>query len=219
MKYTVLSIGVALMALTACNDAPDADKAEAGAAQEVATAATGNSYNVDVNQSKIIWTGTKPTGRHEGTVMLKSGSLTVDNGNVTAGNFVMDLNTISPHDQDEEGNTKLGGHLKSADFFEVDKYPEAKFEITSVAAAAPDAQDLKMKDATHQITGNLTMKGITKSITFPAIVMAGADSVVADADFNIDRTQWGLNYQSDKSVQNKFIHHEVNLKLHLVADK
>jgi polyisoprenoid-binding protein YceI len=219
MKYNVLSIAIAMLLLGSCKDAPEADKAEAGTAQEVQTTSTGNNYTVDVNQSTFTWTGTKPTGRHEGTLKLKSGSLTADNGNITGGNFVADVATISPHDQDEEGNTKLGTHLKSADFFETDKYPEAKFEITSVAPVSADNKDVKLKDATHDITGNLTMKNITKSITFPAKIAMNGNSITADADFNIDRTQWGLNYQSDKSVQNKFIHHEVNLKVHLVANK
>ena len=120
-------------------------------------------------------------------------------------------------DQDAEGNAKLQKHLKSADFFEVEKYPTGTFEITQVTAGA--ANDALMKDATHTVTGNLMLKDQTKSVSFPAKISVSDAEVVTDANFNIDRTQWGINYQSDKSVQNKFIEHEVNIKLHVVAKK
>jgi polyisoprenoid-binding protein YceI len=215
MKKLMLITGLSVV-LFSCKDAPKADEAEATQAQEVA-ATTGATYNADLQQSKVEWVGTKPTGRHHGTIGIKEGNLAVENGAITGGKFVMDMTTVQADDQDAEGNTKLTGHLKSDDFFMVDKHPTSTFEITSVTAGAP--ADAVMKDATHTITGNLTMKDITKSITFPAKVAMTDANITADAEFNIDRTQWNIVYQSDKSVQNKFISHEVNIKLHLVANK
>lgn len=201
---------------TACQDAPDADEAEVNAPQDVENTNTGVAYKVNTNQSKITWTGTKPTGQHHGTVMVKSGQLMVQNNNITGGNFVLDMTTIAPYDQDEKGNNKLGTHLKSEDFFDVTKHPEGTFEITSVQAVNGD---VKLEGATHNITGNLTLKGTSKSISFPARVNITDQEVRAEADFNINRSEWGVNYGTDKSLGDKMIHEEVNIKLNLVAAK
>ncbi len=206
-----------LLLFAACKDAPDADKAQVSEAQEVTAPATGTTYKADLAQSVIEWVGTKPTGRHHGTLRLKSGDLMGDGTTLTGGKFTIDLTTLKADDQDAEGNAKLAGHLASADFFDVAKYPAATFEITSVQPGA--SGDLKMKDATHTITGNLTLKDSTKSITFPAKVAVTPTAITADASFNMDRTLWGLNYNSDASIQDKFINKEVNLTLHLVATK
>jgi polyisoprenoid-binding protein YceI len=219
MKRIFLIAGTAIL-LGACKDAPKADNVEATEAQTVTTESTGTTYNANVTASKVEWVGTKPVGRHHGTVKIKQGSLTVAGTNVTGGSFVLDMTTIQPDDQDAEGNEKLGGHLKSADFFEVDKHPEAMFEITSISAGVDaNNKDLVMKDATHTVTGNLTLKGISKSITFPAKISVSETQVVADANFNIDRTQWGIRYRDDKGLGDKFIDHEMNIQLHLVANK
>lgn len=215
MKKLMLMAGLSLF-LFSCADAPNADEAEATAAKEVSMDASGATYNADVQQSKVEWVGTKPTGRHHGTIMIKEGSLMAGNGMITGGKFVMDMSSIAADDQDAEGNTKLTGHLKSDDFFSTDKYPTSSFEITNVKEGADNAV---MKDATHTITGNLTMKDVTKSISFPAKVAMNDTQIIADAEFNIDRTEWGINYNSDKSIQDKFINHEVNITLHLVTSK
>lgn len=146
----------------------------------------------------------------------------VDGQNITGGRFVIDITSMKITDDDTNKTSMLRGHLMSDDFFDAQKYPTATFEITGVTAGAPAAKDgeqLMMKDATHSITGNLTMKDTTRSITFPARVQMSAGQVVADANFNIDRTQWHIVYGSDKSLADNFISHEVNLVLHLVAKK
>ena len=91
------------------------------------------------------------------------------------------------------------------------------FVITSITEGVQNTEDLVMKDATHTITGNLTLKGITKSITFPAKVNVADNKITADANFNIDRTQWNIVYGNDESLGDKFIRPEVNLQVHLVA--
>lgn len=221
MKRIFLFLAAGSIALASCQDAPKADKAEATEAQTVTTPATGNTYKVDVAQSKIEWVGTKPVGKHHGTFSLKDGSITAENNNITGGKFVIDINSLKADDQDSIGNVKLAGHLSSPDFFDAAKFPESTFEITAVKPGVDTtaSKEVVMKDATHTITGNLTLKGVTKSISFPAKVAMTDASVTTDASFNIDRTQWNLSYGNDKSLGDKFIRPEVNLTLHVVANK
>ncbi len=219
MRKTLLAVFAATALLNACTDAPKADDTTATDAQQVAQTG-GETYKADLTESKLEWIGTKPTGRHNGTIDIKDGILTAENNNISGGKFTLDITTIKPLDQEDAKNEKLRGHLLSADFFEADKYPEAVFEITNVTAGVnTEDKDLVMKDATHTITGNLTMKGVTKSISFPAKVTANDSQITADANFNIIRTDWGINYQSDESIQDKFIDKKVNLQLHLATRK
>ncbi len=220
MKKLFLIFSGSALLFAACQNAPDAHQADATDAQNVTTPATGKAYAADLSQSQITWIGTKPVGKHNGTFMLKDGSLTATEDNITGGQFTIDMPTIKALDQDEEGNAKLTSHLSSDDFFDVQNHPTAVFQITSVTPGfdfANDPDSAMHKDATHTITGNLTMKGITKSISFPARVSITPAEVTADANFNIDRTQWGLVYGNDKSLGDKMIHPTVNLGIHLVG--
>lgn len=201
-----------------CQDAPKADNAETTEAQEATAPATGKNYTADVSQSKVEWIGTKPVGRHNGTFNLQDGTLVVSGNALTGGTFTVDVKSVTPVDQDEKGNKKLQGHLLSEDFFDAEKHPTGTFEITSVTEGVADKENLVMKDATHTITGNLTLKGVTKSITFPAKVVVTDNNVTADANFNIDRTQWNIVYGNDQSLGDNFIRPEVNLQVHLVAN-
>lgn len=204
--------------LASCQDAPEADTAEAGEAQEVEQTAGAN-YTADVSQSKVEWIGTKPVGQHHGTFTLENGTLVVSENALKGGTFTIDIKSLTPDDQEAEGNSKLQGHLLSADFFDAENHPTGTFEITNVTEGVANTEDLVMKDATHTITGNLTLKGVTKSITFPAKVSMDGNSVTADANFNIDRTQWNMVYGNDQSLGDKFIRPEVNLQVHLVASQ
>lgn len=221
MKKVFLSMAAASLLLASCQDAPKADTAEVKEAQAVTATTGATTYKADIAQTKVEFIGTKPVGSHHGTVGLKEGSLAVENGAIKGGSFVMDLNTLKTDDQDSTGNAKLTGHLLSPDFFDAGKFNTATFEITGVAAGVDSAvsKDMVMKDATHTITGNLTLKGISKSISFPAKVMMSDATITADANFNMDRTQWGLSYGNDQSLKDKFIRPAVNISLHLVANK
>jgi len=218
MKKIVWSIAAATLFFASCENAPEADRAEASEAQQVSDA-TGTSFVISHDDSKVEWIGTKPTGKHHGTIKVKEGTIAVENGAITGGRFVMDITTIQPDDQDAEYNEKLRQHLLSGDFFEAEKYPDAVFEITGVQPVAAASEELIMKEATHTITGNLTLKDVTKSISFPAKISIDDHNLTADANFNIDRTQWGMNYKSDKSLGDKIIHSDVNLTVRLVATK
>lgn len=207
------------MFLAACQNAPEAHQATATEAQRVEnTTSNGTTYQVNLTESKLQWTGTKPVGQHVGTFNLKAGSLMVADNHVTGGKFVFDIPSLTPIEDDKEMGTKLKNHLLSPDFFDAEKHPEAAFEITSVKAGVAPANTTFMKDATHTIVGNLTLKGVTKSISFPAKINTANGTITADANFNIDRTQWGLNYGNDKSLGDKFINPQVNIVLHVAAN-
>ena len=220
MKRILIPIAAGALFLASCTDAPKADKAEACDAQTVA-AATGATYKADLAQSSVSWTGTKPTGQHTGAFKLSEGSVNAEAGNITGGKFVIDLKSITITDKDTNGASKLAGHLLSPDFFHADSIATASFEITGVKAGVDTAggKEILMKDATHTVSGNLTLKGVTKGITFPARVAMTDASITTDANFNIDRSQWNMAYGSDKGLGDKFIRPDVNIVLHVVANK
>lgn len=209
MNKLILLSAAAALVLASCAGNPEGKKAETKDSVETVNDLVGNSFAVDTAQSTVVWTGTKVTGAHTGTVKVKSGSLTVDNGALTGGNFVLDLNTISSTDLQGEYKDKLDGHLKAEDFFDVAKFPEASFAITTVKAGAT-ANDVV-------ISGNLTIKGISKNVTFDAkLTEVTESSVKASADFNIAREDWGVNYTGK---EDDLISKEINFKINLVATK
>ncbi len=222
MKKTLIPFA-AIALLAACNDAPKADNAGTTDKQEVKSA-DGTSYAADKAVSTVTWTGTKPGGSHAGNFKLSDGSLMVKEGAITGGSFVIDINSMDNTDLAADTAQKHGleGHLKSPDFFDAAKYPTAKFEITGVTTFKYDSltmKDVIMKDATHTINGNLTLKDSTKNVSFPAKVTMSDAQVTAMANFNIDRTLWGMNYKGPKNPQDWIISKTVNLALNITANK
>lgn len=210
MKKLVLFSAVAAMVLASCAGNPEGKKAETTDSVEVSNdIVAGDTYTVDTAQSKVVWKGTKVSGFHEGTVAIKSGALHVDNGAVTGGSFVLDLTTINATDLEGEYKQNLDDHLKAADFFDVANHPEAGFVITEVKPGAT-ADVLS-------VSGNLTIKGISKNITFDTKVEEVTETTVkTSADFNIAREDWGVNYEGKKD---DLISKEINFKVALVANK
>jgi len=217
MKKITLFLSAAIV-LAACNNASNSEKATTTDTQTVQSA-EGIAYAID-STTTVTWTGFKPTGKHDGTFKVNEGALIVNGTNLTGGKFIIDLNTLSDSDlaADAESKGKLEGHLKSADFFDVAKFPEATFEITSVEPYVAGS-DSNKTGATHLIKGNLTLKDSTKNISFPAKVTVDATTASAVADFNIDRTMWGMNYKGPENPQDWIISKEVNIKLALAASK
>ncbi|MDZ7897401.1 MAG: YceI family protein [Arcicella sp.] len=164
---------------------------------------------VDTKASKINWLAKKVTGQHEGTINISSGSLMSDGKKVTGGDFVIDMKSIVCTDiKDAEYNKKFIGHITTGDFFEVEKFPTASFKITKVEGA--------------NITGDLTMHGVTKSMTFPAKVSMVGGKATATASIPVDRTDFGVKYGSKKffdSIGDKAIDDVFNLDVTLVAGK
>ncbi|GGG95304.1 hypothetical protein GCM10007415_33140 [Parapedobacter pyrenivorans] len=208
MEKVFLSLAAGALVLASCVSNPEGKKAEtADSVENVALSDGGSELTVDTALSNVEWTGRKVSGQHHGHVKIKSGELTVDEGKLVGGNFVIDLTSINNLDLEGEYKGKLEGHLKSPDFFDVENHPEATFEITEV------------KDGTEAgavvIAGNLTIRGVSKNITFDAQVEESSDTAVkATADFNIAREDWGVSY---KGQADDLISKEINLKVKLVA--
>lgn len=175
-------------------------------------------YNVDASASTVNWEGSKPGGSHTGTIPVNDGQLIVADGKIVGGKFSMDVRQLTNTDLPaDEGGDKLVGHLKSADFFDVEKYPMAQFEIARVQPATGT------EGVTHEITGNLTLKGVTKAVTIPANVSMDGNMIKADTPpFVIDRMDWGIEYGNGSIAglaQDKVIADEVGLELMIVAKK
>ncbi|RDV15505.1 YceI family protein [Pontibacter diazotrophicus] len=228
--YLLLS-GVLLLTFSACDTTIKTDEAIISeAVEKKSNTRPANTFVVDTAKSEVTWIGAKMTGRHNGVFRIQNGELHMQEGLLIGGDIIMDVANTRSEDKtiDEASNKKLTTHLRSADFFDVEKHPTAAFEVTSVSRIdstrekkeTPDSKitysELRIKDPTHRITGNLTIKGETKSVTFPARVTL--DSLLrAKANFNIDRTKWGLVYRSDESLGDKTIYPEVNIGIDLVA--
>ncbi len=209
-----------------CESAPKSDEAKTGEAQKVDSTQSADAQvlKVDLANSVITWVGTKPTDKHNGTFNLSEGSVSVKEGKIVAGKFTIDINSLKVLDipAEDKDNAKLTKHLKSADFLDAEKFPTASFEIVSVEPYKADTtQKMKEKDKeytlanpTHSITGNLTMKGVTKSITFPAVVKLEANKLEAEAKFNINRKDWGMEW----GITDKLISNTVHMGFKILAN-
>lgn len=219
MKKIALLFTVAAF-FAACNNSFNADKATTTDSKSVDTlASTGTAYSID-STTLVTWTGSKPTGKHDGTFKVSEGNLLVNNLSLTGGKFTIDINSLSNLDLagDAKQKSNLEGHLKSADFFDAAQFPTASFEITSVEPYVADSSS-KMKDATNIIKGNLTLKDSSKNIAFPAKITVDENKVTAAANFDIDRTLWGINYKGPNNPQDWVISKTVNIKLAVSAAK
>ena len=169
-------------------------------------------FKIAVAQSNIDWTGRKVTGAHNGTIGIKSGELVLQNGKLTGGNFVVDVTSIKILDvTDPATNAQFWGHLASDDFFSLEQYPEANFVITNVAAKENNAYD---------ITGDLTIKGITHEVKFKAVLNSNSDTLTATGRITIDRTWYGIKFRSGNFFTNlgdTLIYNDFDLDVTLTA--
>jgi len=192
--------------------------------QSNAQSNAGSVVNVDLQSSQIVWKGSKPTGSHHGTITPTSGEFKVEGNKIVGGSFQFDMNSINVKDlTDQNDKAKLEGHLKSEDFFDVQKYPTATFTITKVSEKTDGAN-------THLVEGNLKMRDSEKGITFPAKMNISGDgkSIQSDAKFKIDRTLWGVMYKSaknpklsdiEKKAKDKLISDDIEIELKLLTQK
>jgi polyisoprenoid-binding protein YceI len=227
---TLKFFAIAFTSFIACKSAPDSDKATTTEALEVAQPVEGNSWKVDPGSSTIKWIGTKVSSYHSGNIKISDGSLQVKDGAITGGKITMDMKSMDvtgPKDADSKGNTKLEGHLHSGDFFDVEKYPTAIFEITGVTPTTATVTDVddprqaeineyRVANPTHMISGNLTIKDVTKNIEFPAKITMTDNEINAIAKFNIDRRVWNITYPGSPD---DLIKNEVHLGISLKATK
>ena len=185
---------------------------------------SGTEYFTSGSDNLLSWVGKKPTGQHNGTISISEGRITVKESVIVAGRVVFDMNSIIDLDiQDPGSNAKLVNHLKSPDFFYVEKYPKAIFEITSVKSF--EAAEIKADEvqANYQITGNLTMRDSTKSLTFPAKIDIEDDFVLVETNnFTIDRTLWGVSHMSKSvfsEIRDRFVDDELTLSMKIKFKK
>jgi polyisoprenoid-binding protein YceI len=207
-RSVLLTIVVGVMLVSACSDpAADKTKAVTGEAAKVASpaaAAQGQKYTITPQNSKIEFTGSKVTGKHDGAFNDFSGQIDyAGNPEQSRVNITMKTDSLTTDTPD------LTKHLKTADFFDVAKFPEAAFVSTSIKPGGE-------KGASHTITGNLTLHGVTKAVTFPATINVTPDVATVDSTFSINRKDFGINYagQADNLIRD-----DVVLKLTIRANK
>jgi polyisoprenoid-binding protein YceI len=169
-------------------------------------------FEVASAQSGISWTGKKVTGAHHGSISLKAGSLILDNGKLSGGSFIIDTASIKILDiTDPAANTQFAGHLSSEDFFAADRFPEARFVITRANSVGSER---------YEITGDLTIKGITHPVSFAAEVETTDESVTASGKIRVDRTLYDMKFRSGNFFTNlgdTLIYNEFDLDVNLTA--
>ncbi len=212
MRKLTLLLGISVFLISCQEDKSEKVKTEE--AKPVPQVQSEGKFKVV--ESEIMWKGYKPTGSHYGSVQLKEGYFSVKDNQLNGGKFVVDMTTIEDLDmpKDDPYNQKLVSHLKSDDFFYVEKFPVATFEITSVK---PDEGDKFL------IEGNLAIRDSVKSITFPAQVTIKDNELNFVSDtIKIDRTEFGIKYKSKKffdNLKDKFINDLFDLSVKLKATK
>ncbi len=174
----------------------------------VAPALVDGVFRIDVKKSVVEWNGRNINNRHHGRISITDGDVILKNGLPGSGRFVLDMNTLTNLDlYDESWRSMLLRHLKSEDFFDVERYPMVTFELSGavvIAACTPGTPNM-------EIAGVLTIKDTARSICFPAIIAAQEDgSIKAQASIYFDRTLWNVCYGSGKLFE--------RLGMHLVND-
>ena len=163
-------------------------------------------YELDISASKIAWTGSSALGTnsHNGTIPLENGKLFIDNGNLVSVNVAAKVSELESDSED------LTEHLKSADFFETDKFPDAAFSLENAIAA---------EEGTSTVTGRVTIKGTHGEETFEVSLEKSKSSIICTFEITLDRTKYGVNYGSPslfKGLKDKAISDEFEVKGALV---
>ena len=203
-------LGVALLVISCGKDKPVTSESN-----EVLTQTDGVLYKVDTMNSRVEWKGYKvlktDQTTHFGTIRFESGDVTIKEGKLQSGKFVADINTLENIDlkDKQEMKTKLENHLKSGDFFEVEKFPTASYEITKVTEANGG-------DYNTLLDGNLTIKGITKPVQFKAnVTVADGNVNIATEPTDINREDFGLKFTLP--LENGLLNKEINLQVLIKA--
>lgn len=173
-------------------------------------------YTLNVNTSTLDWIGKKVTGQHNGSVKFSGGQLSNNHG-LISGSFEMDMTTIDVLDLTGDMKGKLTGHLKSDDFFGVEKFPKSTFVITSIT---PKGE--KDGGTLQSVKGNLTLKGITNEITFDAIMRYTPSNLMWTGSMSIDRTKYGIKFRSKAffpDIGDKMVYDDFIINFSVVADK
>lgn len=215
MKKKLFSLAIAALFVAAVAVSCKKEKPLTSEGNEVTTTKEGSQYVLDTLNSRVEWKGYKvfksENTSHFGTITFESGDVTVKDGQLESGKFVADMGSLTSVDLKDKADQleKLNGHLKSGDFFEVEKFPTASYEITKVTPAAEG-------DYNTILDGNLTVKGITKPTQFKANVSVNEGVVsVATEPKDISREEFGVKFQSP--AENGVIKDEVTLQINVKA--
>jgi len=216
-KSLVVIFSLVIVGFFSCKQTNQKANADGNVVHEVVDTSSANQIAACFHSTKIFWKGSKPGGEHNGVIKLKEGgNFVVTDNKLNGGTFLIDMTSIIDLDlEDQEWNAKLVGHLKSADFFNVDSFPESKFVITNVDELSGD------EGFNTLISGDLTIKEITLPIQFKAKVEINEGKVTAVSDeIILDRTKWGVTYQSKsifKELKDKFINDEFVIKIEIYS--
>jgi polyisoprenoid-binding protein YceI len=171
-------------------------------------------YVVDTENSLINWEGRRIAGTtHTGTINVKEGQVVFDNGRFQGGTFTIDMSTINTTDLEGARKERLDGHLKNEDFFDVTKFPTSTLVITNVQRA---------DDGRWRITGDITIKNITRPITFFATMTLTDDRLVAVANLTFNRSDFDVRFGSNSFFDNlgdRAIINDIPLEITLVANR
>ncbi len=207
MKTIVLSLAALALSISVSANTPPAE------------AESSKSMKVDTKASTVYWTGKKVTGEHTGTIMIKDGVVVVEGNEPKSATIVMDMKSIVVTDlKDPDTNKKLVGHLKSEDFFGVEKNPTGKFvaeSITPISGAKGD-------EPNYTLNGKLTLKGHTHDLSFPAHIEVKNGMIEASGNLTFDRSKYDIRYGSDsffEGLGDKVIYDDVELSFELKASK
>jgi len=222
-KLFILALSATLFAVS-CKESKT-DNAVTATEQEVA-AQNGDTLTVSTEGSTVKWVAYHKGGLNPrfGTTQT-TGHFTIDNGQLTGGTLISDLNTlltdpasVDPAITDGKTSADLDAHLKNADFFDIEKYPTVKFEITKVEDLAAGTES-KTEGANKIVSGNLTIKDKTVNVTFPAKVDITENQMSLASKFTINRQDWGLTYGTEGDPKDWMISQDVDLELNLVSNK
>ena len=218
MKYLLTAVMALSLFAAACED-PAANKTKAtvnepsanvanrsNAANTAPVAAKGEALAINAENSKVEFTGSKVTGKHDGGFKTFTGTVDLVNTKPVESSVTVDIEAASVYSDDE----KLTGHLRSPDFFDVEKFPTASFKSTKIEADASKGADA------YTVTGDFNLHGVTKSISFPATIRTGSDSVDVDAEFAVNRKDFGIVYAGKAD---DLIRDDVVIKLTLKAPR
>jgi polyisoprenoid-binding protein YceI len=221
MKTKVSSLLIlAVMAFGVISCGGDKKSTETKEAEEVkAPAEAAVSYRVNTEESIIDWKGKKPGTTHTGTLKVAKGIVSMAGESLEGGEFVFDMSTIVVTDLEGKQKDNLEAHLKGTvegkegDFFNINKYPMGNFAVTGI----------EEKDGKTYLSGNLTLKEITRNVSFPVTIQTEGDKVMITSDeFAIDRTEWEINFGSKSIFDNlgdNFIHDDILLTINVEAVK
>ncbi|WP_089768339.1 YceI family protein [Epilithonimonas hominis] len=215
MKKTTIIAAILMFSASIFVVSCGKDKPVSSESNEVLTTTNGQIYVIDTMNSKAEWKGFKvvksDNTSHIGTLKFESGEVTVKDNKLESGQFVIDMNSIANEDLKEtDGNSKLIGHLKSADFFDVEKFPTASYEITKITEAPAGS------DYNTVLDGNLTLKGITKPATFNANVkIKDGELSIATEPKDINRDEFGIKFQMPAAEG--LIKNEINVQMKVKA--